>query len=60
MSEKLPESPEAIAYLLMKDIFETEQKVTKNPNVPLRRLTRKEILDTYSECLASVKQVDFQ
>lgn len=50
MSEKLPESPEAIAYQLMKDILFVENK-----HISTKTATRQDILNTYSECSKVVK-----
>jgi hypothetical protein len=61
MSEnhKIPETPEAIAYLLMLEIFEVE-KITLAKSAPFsgRTLaTRENILETYAECLKIVKSL---
>ena len=63
MSEKLPESPEAITYQLMKDVFQSENKSIAKVDSKTSseiRATKQDILDTYSECLAIVKKVNFQ
>ena len=59
MSEKLPESPEAIAYLLMKDILITESKSIYAPDKRYSsspQATKQDVLNIYSECLSIVKQ----
>ncbi len=61
MSEKLPESPEAIAYLLMKNILKNEGKqfCCDNNELPPpvdKRASRQDILETYLECIDRVKR----
>ena len=57
MVKETPQSPEAVAYQLMKDILLVENKVIENtsgnPMIrdPIKAATRQEILDTYKECL---------
>ena len=41
-------SPEHVAYKMMRDVFVVENK-------PFDNLTRDEYLDTYEECLEAVK-----
>lgn len=64
MSEKLPESPEAIAYLLMKDVLKIEGKcieqLDKKLSHPLKHATREDILNTYCDCLALVNPSSHQ
>jgi len=58
MNEKLPESPEAIAYKLMKDILDIENKSINKPDSNASsntRATKQDILGIYAECLAVVK-----
>ena len=59
MSEKLPESPEAIAYKLMQDVLKIEGKtidwITKDLDDRYKFATREDILNTYSECAKVVK-----
>ena len=54
----IPQTPEAVAYQLMKDILIVECKCIgqdPNPTPPLVRATKQDILNTYSECIKIVK-----
>lgn len=55
----IPQSPEAVAYELMTNIFKSEGKgmfvPAKNSETKTVTTTRKEIIDTYKECLDAVK-----
>ena len=59
MSEKFPESPEAIAYRLMENILTVEGKyiepLTTDLDDRYKFATREDILNTYSECAKVVK-----
>ena len=49
-------SPEYIAYKLMRDIAETEGKYFRpSEREPQKAITRQWILETYAECLAVVR-----
>lgn len=45
---QMPQTPEAVAYKLMKEILDVENKMGAVS-------TRKDILDTYAECIKVVK-----
>lgn len=55
----IPQTPEAIAYLLMEAIFRVEKKVLHVPDRSSGSAsvaaTKKDILDTYGECLKMVR-----
>jgi hypothetical protein len=56
MAEAQDNSPEYIAYRLMRDIAETEGKYFRpSEREPQKAITRKWILETYAECLMVVK-----
>lgn len=51
-------SPEHVAYRLMRDIANVEGKLlTKSDKSPERVADRKWILDTYAECLGAIRVV---
>jgi hypothetical protein len=53
---EIPQTPEGIAYKLMLDIFKTEKKFFIDKTIEDSTvLNRKEILNTYKECLAAVR-----
>ena len=41
-------TPEYVAYLLMRDVFKAEKK-------RLNEVSRKYLLDTYAECLSAIE-----
>jgi len=49
--KQIPQTPEAVAFQLMENILESEGK---GPSANLA--TRKEILQTFQECLLAVKE----
>lgn len=57
------QTPEAVAYQLMQDIFTVERKLiigSSNPKEPysdrqLTQATKDDILGTYKECILAVK-----
>jgi hypothetical protein len=57
--DSIPQTPEAIAYELLKDIFLSENIYLAykgfTPNTGHRKPTREEILQTYKQCIATVK-----
>lgn len=48
--DRIPQTPEAVAYKLMKDIFKAEKK-----NMASDNSTRNDILETYAQCIKVVK-----
>jgi hypothetical protein len=53
---EIPQTLEGIAYKLMLDIFKTEKKFFTDKTIEGSTvLNRKEILNTYKECLAAVR-----
>lgn len=51
----IPQTPEAVAYKLMQDILTLEEKYIGASPKDIKRATRKDILDTYAECIKVVK-----
>jgi hypothetical protein len=62
MTQNTPQTPEAVAYQLMQDIFQAEKKVTSfsalvhSPGMSLAQ--RQDIIDTYTQCIKMVTQND--
>ena len=61
MDKTIPETPEAIAYKLMQDIFICNHKLIKLKDTKYQLensytyATEQDILDTYKKCLTLVK-----
>ena len=51
----IPQTPEAIAYELMKEILTLEEKYIKASPKDIKRATRQDILETYAQCIKVVK-----
>ena len=49
------DSPEAVAYQLMIDILKVEHDAIHLKTYLSKNLSKEKILDTYKECLATVK-----
>ena len=52
----IPQTPEAVAYKLMEDILAVEGKHLISSDRIGERPTRKDILETYAECIRVVQQ----
>jgi hypothetical protein len=56
-NDNIPQTIEAIAYQLMKDILASEHKIYKSDSLITHesKVTKRDILDTYKECLELFK-----
>lgn len=57
MDKNIPQTPETVAYQLMKDIFAAEKKIEKSSDIiqDYHKIQKEDIISTYRECLELVK-----